>query len=135
MNLQRTGGHKGARRPPFIGTRESNHWMSSNHSTTALARPGSQCHRGGTHTTTQEKPELPQLLQMNSDSGKVKLDRKLTNKSFLITTGNSVLKSHTLKSLPKQQNQWRNTRGRTRRTPRTPRSRSTRFPSQRGELT
>src|SRR3954466_1359704 len=45
------------------------------------ARPGSQCHRGGTHTTTQEKPELPQLLQMNSDSGKLKLDRKLTNKA------------------------------------------------------
>src|SRR4051812_30776332 len=39
-----------------------------------------------------------------------------------------VLKSHTLKSLPKQQKLWRNMRGRTRRTPRTPRCRSTRFP-------
>src|SRR4051812_23375937 len=79
--LARNRWTQGGRRPPFIDTRESNHWMPSNHGTTALARPGSQCHRGGTHTTTQEKPELPQLLQMNSDSGKLKLDRKLTNKA------------------------------------------------------
>src|ERR1041385_9555545 len=34
---------------------------------------------------------------------------------------------------PKQQKLWRNMRGRTRRTPRNPRSRSTRFPSLRGD--